>query len=119
MLVTFFALSSAVMLVSTRPPLERGLLFLSAIPIALAVNITRIIVTGVLHKTVGSELADYVFHDLAGWLMMPLALALLWCELRVLAWVLVSRPKADPSVDSFAWATMARRGTAPAAQGAP
>jgi hypothetical protein len=51
--------------------------------------------------------------------MMPLALALLWCELRVLAWVLVSRPKADPGVDSFAWATMARRSTAPAAQGAP
>ena len=40
--------------------------------------------TGILHETVGSELADMVFHDLAGWLMMPLALALLWVELQIL-----------------------------------
>jgi exosortase len=103
MLVTFFALSSAVVLVSTRPPLERGLLFISAVPIALVVNITRIVVTGVLHKTVGSELADYVFHDLAGWLMMPMALGLLWAELRLLDWVLVQRPTEDQAFSAFAW----------------
>ena len=44
----------------------------------------RITVTGVLHQTVGSKIANAVFHDLAGWLMMPLALGVLWLELRLL-----------------------------------
>jgi hypothetical protein len=52
-------------------------------------------VTGVLHKTVGSRVADVVFHDLAGWLMMPLALGMLWAELRLLAWVVREVPVAD------------------------
>jgi hypothetical protein len=30
-----------------------------------------------------------VFHDLAGWMMMPLALAILWAELQLLDLVLV------------------------------
>lgn len=113
MLMTFFALSTAVTLISPRPPLERGVLFLSAVPIALVVNIARIIVTGVLHKTVGSELADYVFHDLAGWLMMPMALVLLWVELRVLAFVLVARPTEELALEPFAWARPSRRDMGP------
>jgi exosortase len=92
MLVIFFSLSTAVAMVIRRPWYEKALIFLSAIPIAMVVNIARITVTGVLHKTVGRELADRVFHDLAGWLMMPLALALLWFELRLLAWVVKIRP---------------------------
>jgi exosortase len=89
MLLTFFALSTAVALVIRRPPLDRALVFVSALPIALASNIIRISVTAVLHETVGSRVADLVFHDLAGWLMMPLALGFLWAELRLLSWVLV------------------------------
>ena len=91
MLMIFFALSTAVAIVIRRPFYERAAIFLSAIPVALFANITRITVTGVLHKTVGSELADYVFHDLAGWLMMPFALACLWLELKVLSWIVVDR----------------------------
>jgi exosortase len=94
MLIIFFALATAVILVVRRPPLDKGLIFVSALPIALAANLIRITVTGVLHKVAGSRLADLVFHDLAGWLMMPLALGLLWVELRLLAWVLV--PAAEP-----------------------
>lgn len=84
MLVIFFALSSAVALVMKRPVWERLVVVVSAIPIALFANLVRITVTGVLHETVGSEIANAVFHDLAGWLMMPLALFLLWLELLLL-----------------------------------
>jgi exosortase len=91
MLVIFFALSTAVAILVRRPLWERLLLAASAVPIALVANITRIVVTGVLHKVAGAKLADMVFHDLAGWLMMPLALGLLWVELRLLAWVLPTR----------------------------
>jgi hypothetical protein len=48
----------------------------SAVPIALIANVTRITVTGVLHVSVGGEIAHAVFHDWAGWFMMPLALGL-------------------------------------------
>jgi exosortase len=89
MLMLFFALSTALTLIIRRSRVEKGLMLLSAIPIALIANITRITVTGILHKTVGSTVADLVFHDLAGWLMIVLALGLLGIELRVLSWVLV------------------------------
>ncbi len=84
MMVIFFALSTAVALVIRRPLWERIVIAASAVPIAVVVNITRITVTGVLHDTVGSEIADAVFHDLAGWLMMPCALILLGIELAFL-----------------------------------
>jgi exosortase len=92
MLVIFFALSTAVAVIIRRPIYEKVLVFLSAIPIALTANIARITVTGVLHKTAGAALADLVFHDLAGWLMMPLALGMMWLELRTLAWVIKDLP---------------------------
>jgi exosortase len=84
MLMTFFALSTAVALIVQRPLLERVILTVSAVPIGVCVNVARITATGILHKTVGSTVANAVFHDLAGWLMMPLALALLWLEMRYL-----------------------------------
>jgi exosortase len=92
MLVIFFALSTAVVLVVRRRPLDKAVIFLSAVPIALLANVVRITVTGVLHKTAGSDLANLVFHDLAGWLMMPLALGMLWLEVRLLDVVLVAPP---------------------------
>jgi exosortase len=88
MLVVFFALSTAVGLVARRPFWERVFLAFSAIPIALFVNMVRITATGVIYETVGSETGHYVFHDLAGWLMMPLALALLGLELKFLTHLL-------------------------------
>ncbi len=83
MLLTFFALATAVALVIRRR-FDKVVLVASAIPIALVMNILRITDTGVLHRTVGSQIANAVFHDLAGWLMMPLALGLLWLELLLL-----------------------------------
>ncbi|MFN0199695.1 MAG: exosortase/archaeosortase family protein [Planctomycetaceae bacterium] len=84
MLVIFFALSTAVAILSDRPIWERILIIFSAVPIALIANIIRITVTGILYVRVNADVAKMVFHDLAGWLMMPLALAMLW----LLNWVL-------------------------------
>jgi exosortase len=85
MLMVFFALSTAVAFLIQRPNWERIVVIFSSIPIALISNIARITVTGILYVTVSSEWADYVFHDLAGWLMMPFALFLLWIELKFLS----------------------------------
>jgi exosortase len=89
MLFTFFAYAVATALVIRRPAVDKALIILSAVPIALAANITRIVVTGVLHETAGGRVADAVYHDLAGWLMMPLALGVLWAELSLLSRLLV------------------------------
>jgi exosortase len=89
MLLTFITLSTAMALVVTRPWLDRGLILAAAVPIAILSNILRISVTGVLYNEAGKELGDRVFHDFAGWMMMPIALAILWGELKLLDWVWV------------------------------
>jgi exosortase len=89
MLITFFALSTAVALLSRGGAVERVVILLSAVPIALAANILRVTMTAVLYQTAGAETAGVFFHDMAGWLMMPVGLALLGLELLVLRMVLV------------------------------
>ena len=84
MLFTFVAFAVGVALVIRRPLLDKVILILSAAPIALLANVTRITVTGVLYKMVSNRVADAVYHDLAGWLMMPLALVAIWAELLLL-----------------------------------
>lgn len=84
MLTIFYALCTAIILVTERPTWQRIVIWLSALPIALAVNIARITVTGVLYEYANKELAETVFHDLAGWVMMPMALGLLYCELQLM-----------------------------------
>lgn len=97
MLMVFFALSTAVAMLSERKTWEKIVIVLSAVPIALISNIARITVTGVLHLLVSSEIANLVFHDLAGWLMMVLGLLLLGLELWLLTHLFieeVDRPMA-------------------------
>ena len=81
MMVLFFAVCVGAAFVVRRPLLDRVMMVLSAPAIAVTSNVFRISVTGVLHEVANPELADFVFHDLAGWLMAPVALALLWALL--------------------------------------
>ena len=114
MLVIFFALSTGLALVIRRPLWEKLVLVASSVPIALAVNIIRITATGILHETAGSEVAHAVFHDLAGWLMMPLALGFLWLELKLLTSLLLDplpRPARRPAVSPRPAATPAPTAT--------
>jgi exosortase len=84
MLMIFFALAAAVAFVIQRPMWEKLVVIASAMPIALLVNIIRIAATGLVQEHAGQDAAKTLFHDLAGWLMMPVALALLAAELWVL-----------------------------------
>lgn len=95
MLVVFFAVSSAAAICIDKPLWERILVVLSAIPIAIVSNVIRIVATGVLFEVAGRELAKLVFHDLAGWLMMLLAVALLRLELWILSGILIDPPDRD------------------------
>jgi exosortase/archaeosortase family protein len=102
MLMIFAALSAAVAVVIRRPLWERAVILASALPIALVANVLRITVTGMMIYALdgrdvylglggfalidmsGGEFAQTFFHDWAGWLMMPLALALMWIELQIM-----------------------------------
>jgi exosortase len=117
MLLIFFALSTAVAILLPRPFPEKIVIFLSAVPIALLSNMIRIVATGILHKTAGAELANIVFHDLAGWLMMPLALGFLWIEFRLLSWILLRVPAAKPSQDFAHLSGLPRKNASPKANG--
>jgi exosortase/archaeosortase family protein len=94
MLMTFFALATALAMIVHAPLRDRLILVGSAIPIAVCANVIRITATGVAYHLAGkdSELAKLIYHDLAGWLMMPLALAMLWLELKFLANLLIEEP---------------------------
>jgi exosortase len=84
MLMTFFALATGVAILVPRSWPERVAIVLSAIPIAVLANVVRITATGVLFEAGRGDAARVVFHDVAGWLMMPLALGMLLAELFVL-----------------------------------
>lgn len=83
MLMVFLATSTAVALMLRRSLVQRLLVVASAVPIALLCNVIRITVTGILHETAGHDLANRLYHGVAGWLMAPMALAFLGLELLV------------------------------------
>jgi exosortase len=101
MLLIFVALATAVTVVVRRPWLDRLLIILSAIPIALLVNVARIAATGIAQEFFGRDAAHQFFHDWAGWMMMPVALLLLWLELWVLGRLLVEAPARAPVAVSY------------------
>jgi exosortase len=101
MLLTFFALSTGLALVVNRFVIDKFVLVVSALPIAIIANVVRIVTTAILADTVGSDAARLVFHDLAGWLMMPLALGLLALEMVLLSKLFVESNGGGES--AFTW----------------
>jgi exosortase len=96
MLTIFGALAVAITMVTDRPWWEKLIIVASAVPIALAVNIIRITITGIMYLHVGSETAEHIFHDLYGWFMMPMALGLLYVEFQVLSHLFVEEDLTPP-----------------------
>ena len=96
MMSLFVAVCVAAAFIMRRPLLDRILVVVSAPLNALAANIIRITVTGVLHELnlVGTNMQ----HDLAGWLMMPAAVVLVWIELYLLDRILVQQSETAPVV---------------------
>lgn len=96
MLMLFFAITVGASFLVRRPLWEKAFIASSAVAIAVIANVFRITVTGLLHEVAGAELAEVVFHDLAGWLMMPVATVLLWIEIHLLSKLLVPARPSGP-----------------------
>lgn len=71
-------------------------LLASVFPVALVANTIRLAVTGLLFVYTTGETAQRFSHDIAGWLMIPLALALFCLVFLVIK-------KAEALVDGSAW----------------
>jgi exosortase len=87
MATIFAALAVAMVLIIERPWWDKLAILISALPIAIFVNIVRITATGLLFMMVGeqNEAVRKIMHDWSGLLiMMPLAMILLWLELQIL-----------------------------------
>ncbi len=99
MMSLFVAVCVAAAFIMRRPLLDRFLVVISAPVNALIANILRITVTGVLHelKFIGTNMQ----HDLAGWLMMPAAVLLVFAELYVVDQILIPSQDSAPVVVSM------------------
>lgn len=91
MLMSSAALAFGLAFMINRPLWERGLIVLSALPIAIITNVIRIVVTGICYEYFSAEAAEHFFHDLAGYFMMPIALGLLWLEMEILSRLTIER----------------------------
>lgn len=99
MVLTFVAIGAAfALLMRERSIWDRLFVFAMAIPIAVVSNILRITLTALVYIAADNQdnfwkwLGDKIVHDLAGWLMMPLALGFLWLVLKIIDWLFVVPP---------------------------
>ncbi len=72
-LMGIIALSCAYVITARRGTATKILVVASAVPVALTANAARIVVTGLLYENVSSRAAATFSHDVAGWVMIPLA----------------------------------------------
>jgi exosortase len=101
MLVTFVAISTAIAILLKHGWWRRAAVIAGAAPVAVIANVIRITVTGLLYSASKNETAQIVFHDIAGWLMMPLAVLIVFLELHVLDRLIVERKATDRGPVSF------------------
>jgi exosortase/archaeosortase family protein len=96
MLMTLAATVAATIILLPLPAWKRIVLLLSAVPIALVSNMTRIVTTGWCYYYIEGKKGTEWAHDISGWMMMPLALVLVGAELLLLSWL---APAADEDED--------------------
>lgn len=91
MMMVFFALCTAIVyLASDRPLWQRALVLLSAASIAVFANVVRISATGALFAWGFDDAAHLLHEKLSAFLMMPVALGLLWSEFWFFAHLVVT-----------------------------
>ncbi len=98
MFMLFFAVSVAAALISRRAPWEKVLILLSAVPIAMICGILRIVFTAVIIDTRGPESAGLMSSGMTGLLQIPVAMLMLFAELKLFDWLFVEVDDRSPVV---------------------
>ena len=94
-LMSLLALAAAFAHLTQRSGWRRWILFLSAVPIAIATNMARIVGTAILADRYGAKVAMGFFHEFAGLVVFGAALVLLFVVGAVLG--RVGRVSPEPS----------------------
>lgn len=95
MLVTFSAFAAGAVLTLDRTIFEKLMIGLGVVPIAVATNILRVTATGITFTMTTDPDTRHFTHDLYGWLMMPVGLALLGLQLWCLNRLVIRTEPAD------------------------
>jgi exosortase len=98
MLTLFFAICVGAVFVIERPLWEKVIIVVSAIPIAIISNASRVTMAAILQDRIGITAKD-IFHDYAAaWFVMFLAMAMLWAEMALIAKLVVEPPSEAPLI---------------------
>jgi exosortase len=95
MMTLFFAVCVGASFLLRVPVWKKIVLIVSAVPIAIISNVARIVLDGMLTEWVSATAGEFV-HDKAGWIMMPLAMLMIWGEMALLSALLIETPTEGP-----------------------
>ena len=87
MLTAFVVVSAVLAYVVDRPRWHKCALVLSSVPVAIACNLIRLVITALLFLFTSGETAQRFFHDFAGLVMMPMAFGMMAALLWIMTWL--------------------------------
>ena len=90
MLIAFVIAAAFIAYMVKRPRWQKAVLLASSIPVAVVCNVIRIFLTALLMLYVGSEVGQKFFHDISGFVMIAVAVSLLFGEIRLMDRLIVS-----------------------------
>lgn len=96
MLVAFVIAAAFIAYLVKRPRWQKAVLLVSSIPVAVICNVIRIFVTALLMLYVGSEVGQKFFHDIGGFVMIAIAVSLLFGEIRLMDRLIESESSPQP-----------------------
>ncbi|MDT8444999.1 MAG: exosortase/archaeosortase family protein [Desulfuromonadales bacterium] len=83
-LMSLVTLAVAMAFLTQKSAVNRTILILSAVPVAIVTNMFRVIVTGFLASHYGAAAAEGFFHEFAGMAVFVLAMVILFAESAIL-----------------------------------
>jgi len=92
MLTSFIIVAAFISYMIKRSRIQKAVLLLSSIPVAVMCNILRLCITAVLFMLASTETAEKFFHDFAGIVMMPAAVLLMFGELWLMKILVANEP---------------------------